>query len=69
VFTRLVWKSYENYLYVTDPLLLVGINTRTALKDTSLPVGGGPTGMSPVGIPAGTAISKPFSTFDLFYRN
>lgn len=34
----------------------VGINTRTALKDTSLPTGGGPDGKSSVGVLAGTTI-------------
>lgn len=34
----------------------VGINIRTALKDTSLPTGGGPAGTAPVGIPAGTSV-------------
>jgi hypothetical protein len=34
----------------------VGINTRTALTDTLLPTGGGPTGTSPITIPAGKAI-------------
>lgn len=34
----------------------VGVNTRTALKDTSLPTGGGPAGTSPVGILAGTTV-------------
>ncbi|KAF1974065.1 cytochrome P450, partial [Bimuria novae-zelandiae CBS 107.79] len=34
----------------------VGVNIRSALKDTSLPTGGGPAGTSPVGIPAGTTV-------------
>lgn len=34
----------------------VGINVRSALKDTSLPTGGGPAGTSPVGILAGTTV-------------
>jgi cytochrome P450 len=35
---------------------VVPYNVRFALKDTSLPVGGGPDGLSPIGIPAGTPI-------------
>lgn len=34
----------------------VGVNTRAALKDTTLPSGGGPAGTSPVGILAGTTV-------------
>lgn len=34
----------------------VGINIRSALKDTSLPTGGGPAGTAAVGIPAGTSV-------------
>ncbi|KAF2865800.1 cytochrome P450 [Massariosphaeria phaeospora] len=34
----------------------VGMNVRSALKDTSLPTGGGLTGTSPVGILAGTSV-------------
>ncbi|KAF2821598.1 cytochrome P450 [Ophiobolus disseminans] len=34
----------------------VGLNTRTALKDCALPTGGGPTGKSPIGVLAGTAL-------------
>jgi len=36
----------------------VGFNIRTALKDTSLPTGGGPEGKDPVGILKDTHISK-----------
>lgn len=34
----------------------VGLNLRTALRDTSLPTGGGPSGTMPVGIPKGTNV-------------
>jgi hypothetical protein len=54
-------------LHITLKLkIAVGINTRTALKDTSLPTGGGPLGSSPVGILAGTTTGMfllPFPTF------
>lgn len=51
---------------------IVGINTRTALKDTSLPTGSGPTGTSPVAIPAGKVVSRknlliPFPILFEFY--
>lgn len=36
---------------------IVPYNVRVALKDTTLPRGGGPNGDSPVGIPAGTPIA------------
>ena len=39
-------------------LRAVGFNVRTALEDTFLPIGGGPDGTSPVGIPKGTQIGK-----------
>ena len=35
----------------------VPVNVRVALHDTTLPHGGGPTGNSPIGIPAGTEIA------------
>lgn len=37
----------------------VGVNIRNALKDTTLPTGGGSTGTSPVGIPTGTTLREP----------
>ena len=37
---------------------VVPYNVRVALKDTSLPRGGGPDGMSPIGVPKGTPIRK-----------
>lgn len=36
----------------------VGFNIRTALNDTTLPTGGGPTGKDRVGVLKGTHISK-----------
>ncbi|RFU27073.1 hypothetical protein B7463_g9265, partial [Scytalidium lignicola] len=41
-------------------------NMRVALKDTTLPRGGGPDGSLPVGIPTGTPVS--FSTFNLHHN-
>ncbi|KAH8802503.1 cytochrome P450 [Xylogone sp. PMI_703] len=41
-------------------------NVRVALKDTTLPRGGGPDGSLPVGIPAGTGVS--FSTYNLHHN-
>jgi len=41
-------------------------NVRTALKNTTLPKGGGLTGDQPIGIPKGTPIG--FSTFNLHHR-
>ena len=38
-------------------------NVRMSLKDTTLPRGGGPDGMNPIGVPQGTPIG--FSTFHL----
>lgn len=35
----------------------VPLNARTALKDTTIPVGGGPDGTSPIFIPKGTTVS------------
>jgi hypothetical protein len=40
------------------PYNIVGLNTRTALKDCSLPTGGGLTGTSPIGILVGTTLGK-----------
>jgi len=37
---------------------VVPYNFRVALKDTSLPRGGGPDGMSPIGVPKGTPVRK-----------
>jgi cytochrome P450 len=37
----------------------VGVNSRVALKDCTLPTGGGPHGTSPIGILAGTFLGKP----------
>ncbi|MCJ1335542.1 hypothetical protein MMC09_000814 [Bachmanniomyces sp. S44760] len=34
----------------------VPVNSRTALRDTSLPLGGGPNGTSPIYVPAGTVV-------------
>ncbi|KAK8868404.1 cytochrome P450 [Apiospora arundinis] len=44
----------------------VGINVREAQVDTFLPVGGGPDGNQPVGVPAGTTIA--YSTIGLQRR-
>jgi len=47
--------------YVLDEALRlyppVPLNARTALKDTSIPEGGGPDGLSPIFIPKGTTVS------------
>ncbi|KAF2651293.1 cytochrome P450 [Lophiostoma macrostomum CBS 122681] len=40
----------------------VGINSRTALKDTTLPTGGGPPGKSPVAVLRGTPIIMGFDS-------
>lgn len=36
---------------------IVPFNVRIALRDTTLPVGGGPDGLAPVGVPKGTPIA------------
>ena len=41
-------------------------NIRIALKDTTLPRGGGPDGSLPVGVPAGTPVG--FSTYNLHHN-
>lgn len=48
---------------------IVGLNTRTALKDCSLPTGGGLTGTSPIGILAGTTLGKSSSFSMLLSRS
>lgn len=44
----------------------VPVNTRTALKDTILPTGGGPDQKSPVLVPKGTAVA--FSVYTMHRR-
>ncbi|KAA8899641.1 cytochrome P450 52A5 [Sphaerosporella brunnea] len=44
----------------------VPFNVRVALKDTSLPHGGGPYGLDPVGVPAGTLVA--YSTLTMQRR-
>lgn len=39
---------------------VVPFNVRLALKDTTLPYGAGPDGMSPIGIPAGYVLLSTF---------
>jgi hypothetical protein len=53
----------------TNRCMTVGLNTRTALKDCSLPTGGGPNGTSLVGILAGTAVGKSSSVPGLLNTN
>jgi hypothetical protein len=50
------------------PYNIVGLNTRTALKDCSLPTGGGLTGTSPIDILAGTTPGKS-SSLSVFLSN
>ncbi|KAL4958886.1 cytochrome P450 [Aspergillus stella-maris] len=45
---------------------VVPINSRTAIRDTVLPVGGGPDGQSPVFVPKGTIVG--YSTFAMHRR-
>ncbi|KAL3441504.1 cytochrome P450 [Aspergillus insuetus] len=45
---------------------VVPLNSRTAIKDTIIPVGGGPDGRSPVFVPKGTAVG--YSTWAMHRR-
>ena len=54
------WLCVHQSLYACLALRLypsVPLNTRTAVRNTSLPTGGGPDRQSPVFIPAGTAVA------------
>jgi hypothetical protein len=41
-------------------------NGRTAVRDTTLPVGGGPDGKSPIFVKAGTQVNYQVSLFEVF---
>lgn len=49
----------QAYIYLPALRLYppVPLNARTSVKDTTIPVGGGPDGLSPIFIPKGTTVS------------